>query len=303
MTQPCPEELLVRARRETLSEAEHARLEVHLAHCEACSAELKLGAVVDRALGEQVGDDLLAARLATHALRNWGSARRGVNRGRRRALLFAMAAALVTIASVATAAFWHERGLLFRLRRPIEAPSQAAPPPVVQDTPLPLNPPVLVTEPSPIPNASDAAAVAEPPITPGHAAHVAAGPARPTADQLFGRANDARHKGDTRLAISLYRSLQQEFPGAGESKLSCVLLGRTLLLNEVNDPAGALAQFDAYLASSPKGTLTEEALSGRGRALERLGREREARDAWKLLLDRFPESIYAAHARQQLGIP
>jgi outer membrane protein assembly factor BamD (BamD/ComL family) len=120
---------------------------------------------------------------------------------------------------------------------------------------------------------------------------------------VFGRANDARHKGDARLAVTLYRTLQQEFPDARESKLSCVLLGRTLLQNEVNDPAGALAQFDAYLASSPSGTLVEEALSGRARALERLLRAREAREAWRLLVDGFPESIYAVHARQQLGSP
>jgi outer membrane protein assembly factor BamD (BamD/ComL family) len=124
-----------------------------------------------------------------------------------------------------------------------------------------------------------------------------------TPDQLFVRASDARHRGDLRAAVTLYRTLERQYPEARQATLCRVLLGRILLMEEIGDPAGALAEFDAYLASSPDGTLVEEALEGRGRALERLGRANDADDAWRTLLRRFPSSIYGARARQRLGEP
>lgn len=79
--------------------------------------------------------------------------------------------------------------------------------------------------------------------------------------------------------------------------LSNLIVGR-LLLN--SNPAGALAEFDAYLASGRSG-LAAEASVGRARALALLGRQAESRAAWREVLARFPRSTYAAEAKATLG--
>jgi hypothetical protein len=75
----------------------------------------------------------------------------------------------------------------------------------------------------------------------------------------------------------------------------------------VHDPAAALAQFDAYLHQARYDTLREEALVGRGMALQQLGRARadsatatEERRAWEALLAAYPRSTFAARARARL---
>jgi hypothetical protein len=78
-----------------------------------------------------------------------------------------------------------------------------------------------------------------------------------------------------------------------------VSLGR-LLLDRVGDAAGALAQFNSYLASSSQGTLGEEALIGRALALGRLRRVAEERSTWGMLLASHPGSTYAARARARI---
>jgi hypothetical protein len=66
------------------------------------------------------------------------------------------------------------------------------------------------------------------------------------------------------------------------------------------DAGRALSAFDGYLATGA-GSLREEAMVGRARALERLGRSAEEHAAWAALLERFPQTIHAERARGRLA--
>ena len=63
----------------------------------------------------------------------------------------------------------------------------------------------------------------------------------------------------------------------------------------------ALASFDSYLATSPNGTLAEEALVGRAAALMRLGRRDAERESWTRLLREHPDSVQGQLARRRLA--
>jgi outer membrane protein assembly factor BamD (BamD/ComL family) len=125
----------------------------------------------------------------------------------------------------------------------------------------------------------------------------AASPALPSAAELFAQANQARRGGDAGRASTLYRALEGQYPGSAEAELSRVTLA-TLLLDS-GDPSHALLEFERYLAG-PSRTLEAEALVGRARALQRLGRTSEERLAWQEVNQRFPRSVYARQAAERL---
>lgn len=121
----------------------------------------------------------------------------------------------------------------------------------------------------------------------------------PTAAELMSEASRARRAGDYHGAVQRYRELARRFPSSREAVTSRVSMGR-ILLDRLNNPAGALHAFDGYLRSAPSGTLAQEALVGRALSLRRLGRQPAERRAWNRLLERHPNSIHAARARQRL---
>ena len=130
-------------------------------------------------------------------------------------------------------------------------------------------------------------------------------PPSPPADatkpgELFSSANAARRRGDLTQATKLYRQLQTKYPEAAEAALSSVLMARIELGRGA--PSHALGQFDQYLRLAPGGSLTQEALQGRAQALGQLGRKDEQTAAYRELLRRFPESVYARAAREHLGV-
>jgi TolA-binding protein len=116
---------------------------------------------------------------------------------------------------------------------------------------------------------------------------------------LFAAANEARRSGQAEQAGQLYAELQRRFPNSREALLSHVSYGRLLL--DHGHAAEALAQFEHHLRAAAGGVLDAEALYGQARALTQLHRQAEARRSWTELLSRFPDSIYADVARNQVG--
>ncbi|HYQ02025.1 MAG TPA: tetratricopeptide repeat protein [Polyangiaceae bacterium] len=121
---------------------------------------------------------------------------------------------------------------------------------------------------------------------------------RVDAASLFADANRARRDGNADRAVALYRTLQSRFPSSSESELSRALLAQLLL--DRGNPEAALAGFDRYLAEDTP-VLSAEALVGRARALEQLGKSAQAAAAWRQVQTRFPGSVHARLAATRLA--
>jgi tetratricopeptide (TPR) repeat protein len=122
--------------------------------------------------------------------------------------------------------------------------------------------------------------------------------ARPPVRDLLGRARSLRTQGAFREAVDAYRAAYASDPHGAEGRTALVALGG-LLLSELNDPAGALAAFDAYL-SEHKGALAQEAEFGRIRALRALGRFESEKAAIQSFLGAHPEGPDAQVLRRRL---
>lgn len=134
---------------------------------------------------------------------------------------------------------------------------------------------------------------------PSVSAHPEVAPARSdAAAALFADANRARRDGNADRAVTLYRALQNRYPASSESELSRALLAQLLL--ERGSPEAALAGFDRYLAADAP-VLGAEALVGRARALEQLGKSSQASSAWREVESRFPGSVHARLAATRLA--
>jgi TolA-binding protein len=297
----CSSELVARSRQRTLTRDERLRLDAHLDGCADCRLELEIGDDFDAIAGVRAGDDVLDAQLADAVMR-----RTGGRRGRRaRVAPLAAAAACLLVAAVATAGV-AQRWI------PVVAPAPTAAAavrgagvsghlggtaPIEARAEAPRAP-----EAAPAGSATIAAGpVSAPPSHAKHsaAAHVAGARAEDeTAASLFQGANDERRHGHLTTAISLYDELERRFPSSDEARTSHVSLGRLLLDRGLWGEA--LPQLDEYLAANPAGTLAPEALFGKARALDALGRRDDARRAWARLLASSPDGVYAAQARQRL---
>jgi TolA-binding protein len=284
-----PEDLSVRARQGSLSEAERLVWERALAADPTLSVAHQVGVDFDHVGLVQSGDDQLVARMADRTL-NGECPRRRVASARRR-LVFVLAAAL-TVAGTATA--WH--GGVLRRSAPALASdaARAAQPlsgaqakPVVPATP-PLEPPRGAALPP----------VALPPVASDSGHAPAASPnAVDDAAALFREAAAARRSSDFGRARLLYLRLESAFPGSPEARLAPVSLGKVLLL--MGRAGEAEQQFSQY--SSAGGTLAEEALVGQAQSLARLGRASDEQRVWQRLLRDFPHSLYAVEATQRLS--
>jgi hypothetical protein len=302
-----PEDLLDRARRGEASPEEWQRLRTHLQVCSACRFEHVIAEDCGRA-GAPTGEDaVLLARVRGGAARAvwrragmFGARPARVRRPTR--LVYAAAAFLIFVGTVAAATtvarrVWRgpevepvasvESKVGIRHHRVVSSVAKVAD---AEELAAPASAEGLaeVAEPS--------APVAPAPARVGHVRQVASAD---SPAELFARANAARRRGETREAARLYRELQRAFPGSSEELVSRVTLGRWML-DRLNDPAGALARFDSYLANPVHTALREEALIGRALALGRLGRETEERGAWTAFLAAFPGSVYAERARGRL---
>lgn len=350
-----PEELFDKEEAGTISDAERARLDAHVARCETCRLERRLRADFAAELGDEAEESRFPSNylvaIVAGAQRSEGAEaakptpkaepeppredapeedeaeptplRRPTPRRRARWVVL-LAAAAVAVVSVAAASEtsggrWVRRVVgVDATENEVETPTsraaaKAAPGEVAVPSPHVAKPLASETEPAPavdeIPVPAPSAAVVAPPVVAKAAAPVAAPLAAPRASApdprwapaepegaaaLLEEATLARRRGDYARAVTLARRLQASFPDTREAHVSQATLGRLLL--DTGDPAGALASFDAYLARRG-GQLDETAMVGRGIALDRLGREAEARAAWAALLEAFPASPYAEHAR------
>jgi TolA-binding protein len=293
-----PEELLERAERGSISAADRARLDQHLAECAVCRVERGLSARAAIDSAPLRDEQLLLARLKRDVIARLESP--SGQRPRRKRAVVVLSLLAASIASVATAttivvmrraASVQETVVAPRgAEKPATAPRVATPTPAVAPTPV-------VEEPKAIETTEVTPSVAGPdPEQPAKAAPIDVS----SAAEAFSRANQARRDGKVKEAVRLYRTLQERFAGSSEELVSRVALGR-LLLDRLGDSRGALVQFNSYLASPGSGALREEAMVGRALALGRLGRSAEERAAWTALLDAWPKSAHAKRAQARLA--
>lgn len=281
------EDLSVLARRGALPSAAESAFTDALSNSATLNTAHRVGLDFDQIVAVRAGDDALIAAMATRALgagptkstRRWGA----------RALLLAAALALAGTA----AAWWR---LTPRVPSPAPTPAEASRP-VALHSALPAPPTV------PIPSASSAAAAAESSSARGSRAPAArATPAESnagldSADALFREANAARRAGDNAMARALYLRLELDFPSSTEAQLAHISLGNLLL--RMGRAAEAERQFAGY--SGSRAALAQEALVGRARSLDALGRDVDERRVWQALLSNYPDSVYVAQARKRLA--
>jgi len=289
---PCPDDLLVAARRRILSELERKALSAHLGRCESCragelAAELLRDPLLidttpnasDRALIERVAGraSLAAAKEARRAHAGW----------RRVAVTVAVFLGMGGVASALI-------GRSFVSPRPVDpGPLQTIPEigPRVHHGARTLAAPKAAA-PAPLPPVKRLAAAR--PVRDGAAAMATAS----TAASLFADAARARHDGDLRRAVSLFSALRSTFPDSDQARVSSISLGDLLL--RLGEPARALRAFDAYLSDVRTGPLREEALFGRARCLRELGDSAAEAETWARLVRDFPGSAYGPAARKRL---
>jgi tetratricopeptide (TPR) repeat protein len=274
-----PEAALDMALDGTLPAAQRHDLDLHLASCAACAAHVAAAQRVRERLAEQPWDEQLDRKAVARAMTGLFQPRFAWFKSRRGVFWFEFAlAGLLLIGGVAGAGLW-------RLHRsssvPLLPPEPSAGAPVVSSAPSQAEPHPII-EPDPL---SGEPALQRP------------ARAQPSAAALFAQALALRGEGKVDAAIAAHLRLQRLYPAARETRLSFALAGRLLL--ERGSPEQALAQFNQYLARP--GDVAEEALVGRATALGRLGRSAAEAAAWREVLERHPESVYAAHAKKRLA--
>ncbi len=289
----CRGELRGRVLRGLASNQEQLAFDAHLDGCEDCRLALEVMGDFDPVGEPAPGDSERVARMAAAAgarmtaspRTSSGKARPAPRHPARRVWPLALAALALSGAAVAGGAGW----VALRTRTPPASPAVAAAPAARTSPPSGVVPaPAAAIPPS--------GAVEAPTRTPPAIRPAPPSPPRADAAELFRTANEARRGGRTSEAVRSYQELQQRFPGSAEAHAARVSLGGLLLRS--GDAGAALAQFDAYLRGG--GRLEAEALFGRGRALEALGRAADEVDNWETLVQRYPQSGYATHARRRL---
>lgn len=319
-----PEELFDRSEAGTLSASDKTLLDKHLATCAACRFEMKvrddfrLGDEMDGEGGfsERELDAIIGASLRGSQMPKKARPRRSFVAGRRWGVLLAAAMLLVSAQAAARWLGVHGPAWLAPHESLRDTSSHMVGSPTASEAshaePVANGPVTVPTMTSPVATSEpvDPSTVATPapsslpldvqpkttvPLTPGSLRSETFAP-RPSASTMFAQANGDRVLGKHVVAADEYRALLEKFPSAPEADLARASLGRLLL--DDGDAAAALPYFDAYLQRG--GPLREEAMVNRAVALERLHREAEESTAWKALLDAYPDSMNADHARDRL---
>ena len=300
------DDLIALARRGELGEPEVRRLEMVLKTSDTTRALYEVGSSFDALGTRRAGDEELLARVRDRvklrvAVQELAGTPPRKHHWRFAALAFLVAGAAA--ASVVALQGFTSRGQNQTLDSP--------PPSTVTSTAAPLRPTAPAPPKSGVqggervgrdePSASSSAPPNGPQSSVGQApsAHApAVSTAEGTPRELFAAGNAERKSGAQASALATYHKLQHAFPGSPEARLSQVLSGRMLL--GMGRADAALAQFNRYLAGGAESGLAEEALWGKAQALSRLGRTAEEQRVWRILLERFPKSVYATTARQRI---
>lgn len=297
------DDLIALARRGELSPAEARRLEVYLGASGDARLISDIGSDYDGMVTARPGDDALLERVGRRVIERRAPGSRHSHGRWRAPALIGLGALLASTAAAAVVAFHlgsastsRVGGIPTMREAPEPAPKQA--PAAKSDRPVELPPAPHVKAPAPVAPADERERARDEPSTQSPASRASAPAGSDDARALFSRANAERRAGKVADALVTYAELRRRFPASSEALLSRVLCGRLLLARAEADAAAA--EFAAYLAQSPKGTLAEEALHGRAQALRALGRTSEEREAWRVLLERFPKSIHARTARERL---
>jgi len=320
MNRECRGDLLLRVRRAAASESDRLALEAHLSMCSSCRMTDSIAREFDAVGHAEVDDAARLARMAAYARRKIGNRHARFRLWTRVRLPFGRSGRMALAAVLFAGAGLAGTRTIWKLRSQ-PASDESSSTRVVVPSRVPTGqgrvgarsaPPASAIDESGLDGAGTTLGqsrlgATSAPAHPRPATEPSSRPRGPLlprskllgVDQLFVDANDARRAGDAPRAIRLYRRLQREFPGSPQARLASVSLGGLLL--DSGFVAAALAQYDRCLASPGQCRLGAEALYGRARALEVAGRDAEQARTWQRLLDEYPRSPYAAHARRQLA--
>ena len=307
-----PEELIDRSRHGLLGDAEQRLLRHHLAECPACRFELALAPGLYAHVKLNGKDQALISGVIAKMKMARVERREVARSGRRVAAVATIVAAFLAVAATASAGIhaWRrhvlagatlEDGELGRRHPTSSAHGQSVPtsaPPLVEQ----LGSTVEVmgaaqNRLAPEPERRSRAEVRLPEHA--HRSRILARIADNGCAVQFRRANELRRAGAAGEALTKYKELRRSCAGAGEELLSRVLIGR-LCLDQLDEPALALAAFDSYLGAASSGALREDGMIGRALALGQLHRWAAEAAAWRGLLSAFPDSLYAGQARARL---
>jgi hypothetical protein len=296
-TQIHPEDLLDRAKHQTLDGGDERLLRAHLDGCAACRFELSLAPALYRHIRLDAGDHALIAR-AIKKTRDLQRAERSPMVWRRMPAAAALAVALLAGAVMASAAgyVWHRRDTIVVEELPSKARQRSA----TQRDVTRARPTVvpLASTSSPAPTVTEAPEAAAPAPT-AHRRSIAVNSASSRCADEFRKAGQLRRAGAAAEAAMSYQTLRGICPGSSEELAARVLAGR-IYLDRLSSPMLALSAFDSYLAAAPHGALLEDAVIGRALALGRLHRSADEIAAWEDLLATFPDSLYADQARTRM---
>ena len=310
-----PEELFDKVNKGLASSDERARVEAHLASCATCRFERQVRLDFDNEptatlsprgrLGR--GEDSSAVDLDQLVANALSGAQAQAEAPLRRISPVLIAAAVALLGFGSFAAVAQFTGVLPKwlgTETEKDRVTQEGPPLTPTLSPLrrereegvPPAPEPEVVAPVPVP-LPPARPVVKRPAPPAPASELPAAPAEPDAIAILARATQARVSGETAAAIRDFNLIIERFPGTPEAALSHAALGRLLL--DRGDAAGALASFDAYLASKHQ-LLREDVQGSRAIALQSLGRFDEERAAWEAVLHDYPSGVFAPRARTRL---
>lgn len=286
------EDLSALSRRGELDPAERRRLELTLASSSEARLLHRAGLELDEGGSMLPGDDALAERVKRRVMARVLP----VAPARRRRLLpwgIAAAVACVTVAAAATVVGYRPLRALFSTSAapaPQQQRERAAPTPAV-----PVAPQVV---PGAEAKPSDSGVPAVSTLAPAAAPKTVAALDVGSPGELFASAASARRRGKAQEAMLLYDALQSRFPASAEANAADMALG--MLRLQRGSARSALDHFTRYLSRNQRAELVPDALWGKAQALSSLGRVAEARRSYQSLLERYPDSTYAAAARSKL---